>query len=323
MIRFGIIGAGNIAHKFAKDIKVVDSATLVAVASRSHKKAMMFQKEHSIPLVFSSYEELFQSPEVDAIYIATPHNFHKQQAIEAIRHKKHVLCEKPIAVNETEWNEMSRIAKTEGVLLMEAMWTWFLPVYQTLHNMQQNNMFGNLLSVDIRFGYSLVENAKKNGRLLNPDLAGGSLLDIGVYPISVQQFFSREQYIGLTTSTLLSKTGVDLYTVMDYRLDNSSKTTVHLESAIDRVLDNQALFVFEKGTLVVPNFHEASRFQWQDHEYEYPHKSEGFEYQIESFCESIKNGDVENPVRSHQASTMAIKLMDAVRHQLKIQYPFE
>jgi predicted dehydrogenase len=127
MIRFGIVGANGIARKFGRDIKLVENAKLTAVSARNSEKANKYKKEYEVDFAYPSYFELANSKEIDAVYIATPHNFHYEQAIMFMKHKKHVLIEKSVSVNEKQLREMIKVAKENNVLMMEAMWTHFLP----------------------------------------------------------------------------------------------------------------------------------------------------------------------------------------------------
>jgi len=184
MVRFGIVGAGGIANKFARDLLLVDNAKLTAVSARSVAKAEAYKLQYNVEFAFSSYEAMALSDKIDAVYIATPHNFHYEQAILFMRNHKHVLIEKPIAVNLSQYEEMVKVAKDNSVLMMEAMWTRFLPSTRFIKGIIDEGDFGNLVEADIEFGYSLIDNYPEERRLLNPNLAGGSVLDMGVYPLS-------------------------------------------------------------------------------------------------------------------------------------------
>lgn len=191
MVRFGIVGCGGIAKKFARDINFVEDAKITAVSARSKEKASIYKAEYSVDFAYSSYLDLAKSNEIDAVYIATPHNFHYEQAKMFIEHGKHVLVEKAITVNLTQLNELIETAKQHNVLLMEAMWTHFLPSSQYIKRLIQS--LGKLKKAEIVFGYDLLNHHPKK-RLINPNLAGGSILDIGVYPISFLSFYSKSTY---------------------------------------------------------------------------------------------------------------------------------
>ena len=323
MIRIGIVGAGNIAHKFAKDIQVVEGASITAVASRSREKAQAFALEYGIPHAIESYEAMATSGLVDAVYIATPHNFHLEQSILYLSHNIHVLCEKPISVNAKEFEQMAQVAKQHNVLLMEAMWTRFLPAMKSLNRLIDSGELGDLLQLDVRFGFPISDHASANGRLLNPNLAGGSLLDLGVYCCTMFRMTTSDPIRSMASSALMAKTGVDLMTVVDIVLDNPQQTTVHLECAQDRKLSNLATLQFEHATIELPDFWAGTSLVLNGHTEGYPHEVGGFEYEIQAFVDAIESGLLEEPIMTHAVSLEIMQLMDDIRAQIKLRYPFE
>jgi predicted dehydrogenase len=323
MIRFGIVGAGSIARKFASDIAAVEGAVITAVASRSFDKANQFKTDFGIPYAFEGYHKMALSEHIDAVYIATPHNFHKEHSILFLTHKKHVLCEKPIAVNKEEFEDMIACAKDNDRLLMEAMWTRYLPAMRRLQDVLAQNDFGALTHMDVSFGFNIIEHATASSRLLNPQLAGGSLLDLGVYYASFFRFVTSDPIRSMQTSALMSKTNVDLMTAVDIVLDNDAKTTVHLESAMDRSLSNLATLEFEHGTIEIPNFWSTESIIINGEKEHYPHKIGGFEYEIQHFVDSIQEGLLEDPIMTHQESRDVMRLLDEIRASIKLKYPFE
>ena len=186
-IRWGIIGAGRIGKAFANDIKGAEHANLMAVASRSLDSAQAFARECDIPNAYGSYEELFSSCDIDAVYIATPHNCHKDQAIAAMRAGKHVLCEKSATVTPVELEQVLAVAKTEKRYFMEGMWTYFLPAIKKAQQWVAEKQIRNLLHVRADFGFHIPYNPDL--REYDNRLAGGCLLEIGIYPIAMAWLF--------------------------------------------------------------------------------------------------------------------------------------
>lgn len=323
MVRFGIVGAGRIAQKFAQDIQFCEQAELVAVASRSMEKAQMFQQEFDIPYAFGSYDELANSDLIDAVYIATPHNFHKEQSILFLNKKKHVLCEKPIAVNTNELLEMIEAAKTNNCVLMEAMWTRFLPAFRHINQRIESGDLGKLLQATLRFGIPLTDSATEEGRILNPNLAGGSLLDVGIYPVSIFKFVNQDPIQSMASTAKFSKSQVDLHTLVSIVLDNPQHTTVTLESAVDRELSNTMELQFEKGEIRVPHFWTGDEVIDNGQRLEFPFKKGGFEYEIDHFCQTVLSGAFEDSIMNHHESIIVMKLMDRIRSQIGLIYPFE
>jgi len=180
---WGILGAGNIATRFAADLTNLPDAALVAVGSRSAAKAAEFAAKFDCKRSYGSYAELVNDPDVDVVYIATPHPFHKEHTIQCLQHGKAVLCEKPMAINEQQVREMAKCARENDVFLMEAMWTRFLPVIKTVRQWLEGKKIGDIRMLSADFGFRTGWNPQ--GRLLNPDLAGGALLDVGVYIIAL------------------------------------------------------------------------------------------------------------------------------------------
>jgi predicted dehydrogenase len=321
MIRFGIVGAGRIARKFAEDIQVVNDAKVVAIASRSMERAKSFQADFSLEYAFDSYEKMAKSGLIDAVYIATPHNFHKDHSILFLQHKIPVICEKPISVNSTELAEMIQVAKENNTLLMEAMWTRFLPVTKFLLKIIQENKLGKIQHMDISFGFDLMKDANEEGRIMNPNLAGGSLLDVGIYPVTYQYILNGNKYRKQNSKAEFYHNGIDLR--VETSLEYQNKSTAHLICAIDEFLDNIATIVFENGTVVIPNFWSAQELVVNNEVIKLPHKSGGFEYQIESFIETIQKGQVQNDLVPHQHSIDVMEVMDQIRQDIGLKYPFE
>ncbi|MCF7926734.1 MAG: Gfo/Idh/MocA family oxidoreductase [Candidatus Izimaplasma sp.] len=321
MIRFGIVGAGSIAHKFAEDIKGTKKATITAVSSRSKEKAEAFAKRFEIEQAVEGYDTLAKSNLVDAVYIATPHPFHKEQTLLFLNNNKHVLCEKPVSVNEDEFIEMRNTAKENNVLLMEAMWTRFLPSTKKIKDIVESEKYGKLKHLYFEFGYPLIDDVNEKNRLLNPDLAGGSLLDIGVYPISFLLHLVRDQIKTLKTDATFHKTGVDTYVRMEITFE--SGVTATLKSSINQDLNAPGVINFEKGTMSIEDFSRSNHFQVNDKTYNEPFIKGGFTHQIIDFVKTVEQNKIENPIMTHKESQRVMAFMDRVRKQIGLTYPFE
>lgn len=321
MIRFGIVGAGAIAHTFAKDIKLVEGAKLVAIASRSIEKANAFRSEYNLELSFGSYEEMALSDTIDAVYIATPHNFHKVQSILFMNNNKHVLCEKPIAVNSNELEEMIKNAKKNKVLLMEAMWTRYLPAFQKVKEVVESNILGKFKKAYLELGWSLISDYPVEKRLLNMDLAGGSILDIGVYPIACFRYINKQDISKFYANASFHKTGVDTECILELEFNDGS--SAKLKSSIKETLMKDAIFDFEKGRIIMNRFHSSESVYINDEHFELPFKGLGFVHEIESFVDSLNKGLLENPVMTYSESRDVMSIMDRARNQIGLKYPFE
>jgi len=205
-INLAILGLGKIAHEFAKDVSLVEGVALVAVASRNLEKAKQFATEYDVANYYDSYKELATSPEVNLIYIATPNNFHFEHATLCIESGKAVICEKPFALNSTQVFKMIAKAKERQVFLMEAMWTRFIPATQRVIDIIADGTIGQITGINADFGFAAATDL--NSRLYNKELGGGSLLDIGIYPIYLSYLLlGMPNHINATAT--LSSTGVD------------------------------------------------------------------------------------------------------------------
>ena len=322
MVRFGIVGAGDIAHVFAQDIKHVKEAKLVGIASRSLEKAKAFQEKYDIPLAFEGYASMAESDEIDAVYIATPHSFHREQSLLFMTHNKHVLCEKPITVNEQEFTDLMMVAKQQNVALMEAMWTRFLPSTKAIIAYVNNNDVGQLKEASLPFGYALIDDYDPKRRLLNPDLAGGSLLDIGVYPIHyINNFINVNQY-EWDAKADMTETGVDATCVMTTK-DDHNTPKITLTSSIEKELSQHGKLVFENITIDIPDFSRSSSYIIDGETFDVPFKGNGFVHEIESFVNMVKNNQIENDLIPFSKSLETTRFMDKMREKIGLRYPFE
>ncbi len=319
MIRFGIVGAGNIARKFAEDIQVCKDAKVVAVASRSLERANTFKKQFELDYIYKSYDKMAKDNTIDAVYIATPHSHHLEHSLLFLKEGKHVLCEKPLTVNNLETEELLQAAKTNNVLLMEAMWMRFLPAIQfvkkTIEELQEK-----IIKFEAEFFLDLISDNNTSGRLLNPNLAGGSLLDVGVYPISLYQYLVKDEVVTLNSQAKFHDTGVDVENYIDIR---TATTEVSLSAGFTETKSNTAVITLENNIIKVPLFWCAEKVIVNDKVYNFPHKRGGFEYEIDSFVKSIVKGQLENSIMTHQETRKTMKLMDQVRAQFGLIYPKE
>jgi predicted dehydrogenase len=321
MVRFGILGPGEIARKFASDIRLVPNATLVAVASRSLEKAEKFKEEFNVSIAYGSYEELAKSTEIDAVYIATPHNFHLEQAKLMIRNGKHVLVEKPITVNSRGLEEVLFLAQKYKVVVMEAFWTRFLPATKKVKEIIDSKEFGKLKHIEFSFGFEIDEDYPETGRLLNPDLAGGSILDLGIYPIGTTRFFDQSDIVEMEVDSSLSELGVDLD--MSCNLSFASGLVASLRSSLSQDLDTNGLLEFENGYVIMKNFFHSETIIINDEKFQIPYRGDGFVDEIESFSNTVLSGNLENEVMTYQVMRDVIGILDRIRSQAGVFYRFE
>jgi len=318
MIRFGIVGANGIARQFARDIEFVDNARITAVSARNIKTANKYKTEYGVNYAYSSYLELAKSQEIDAVYIATPHNFHYEQAIMFMKHKKHVLIEKSIAVNEGQLLKMIKVAKENNVLMMEAMWTHFLPSSRYIKNYIKT--LGNLKEAYIDFGYDLLGNNPKN-RIIDPNLAGGSILDIGVYPISFYHLIQKTPIKEINAIAKFTESGVDASCDIEITDENNAK--IYIKSSIDKQQSKDARLIYENGIIEMKDFSRCKELYIDGNRIDFEYIGEGFPHQIKSFVKTIENNEIENDIMTHEASLKSIRTMDQIRKIIGLTYPFE
>ncbi|HLT32412.1 MAG TPA: Gfo/Idh/MocA family oxidoreductase [Aquaticitalea sp.] len=319
-IRWGIIGLGKIANKFAQDLRKTKGAQLYAVASRNQEKADSFALQHNSKFVYYSYAELAKNPNIDVVYIATPHSFHKEHTILCLSHSKAVLCEKPFAMNLEEAEKMIAVAKTNNVLLMEGLWTYFLPHYQFALQELASKKFGTIVKLEADFGFAPY--ADMETRLFKKSLGGGSLLDVGIYPVFCA-LSTLGKPIDIDAKATFFENGVDTSCEMVFNYDNGVKA--FLKSSIIEKTATEAIFHCEHGIIKINSrFHEPSTVtliqNGNKETSEFGYSTFGFNYEIAHINELIRNGQTESPIMTHEFTRNLIKLLDDVRHLIGLRY---
>ena len=322
-VRWGIIGLGNIARNFVKDLALVDGAQIYAAASRNLEKAKGFVEEYNITKAFGSYKELLECKEVDVVYIATPHTSHCELSIMAMEHGKHVLCEKPMGINRAEVEKMIVSAQQNKVFLMEALWSRFNPSIRKVKQMVDSGDIGPLAFVRADFAFYALDRDFE-GRVLNPELAGGSLLDIGIYPIFLANLLLGKPDQIFSTSNFHDN-GVEVQTSMIFKYP---KAQAILYSGFTSRSEMKAEISGEKGTIYIPaRWHEAQGYtverNGEKEEFVIPTTGRGYFYEIKEVHHCLDQGKLESRLWSHQNSLDLISLMDTVRKQNGIVFPFE
>lgn len=322
-IRWGIVGLGSIAHTFAKDLALVQGGTLTAIASRSLQRSAEFGAIYGVKHVFGSYDELFASNTVDVIYIASTHNHHEALSIAAMNHGKHVLCEKPLGVNLSQVKNMIACAKRNKVFFMEALWSRFNPSIQKVAHLVESGAIGKIGYLHADFAFYALER-KEDSRLLNPDLAGGSLLDIGVYPIFLSYLllgFPKK----IQSASKFYKTGVEIQTAI---LFDYEEAQAMLYSGLTSKSEMRAEIAGSKGSIYIhPRWHETQGFSMEiDGETEtvsLPTIGKGYTYEIQEVHQCLNENKLQSDLWSHQNSLDLITLLDMVRAQNDIKFTFE
>lgn len=329
-IRWGVLGCGRIAHNFAQGLGLVHDGRLQAVASRTPGKAAAFAEayqpdtELQPPIeIYTSYEELVQDPEIDAVYIATTHNFHYQNTRLCLEHGKHVLCEKPITLNARQLDTLIETARSRSCFLMEALWTRFLPGTRKLQQLLQEQIIGDVHLLHAVFG--IHNNSDPSDRLLDPALAGGALLDLGVYPLHFAAIVFPGDLVDAASTAYIGRTGVDETSAYLLRFGDGAIATLASSCAVETPHD--AILYGSRGHIIVENFFHPTRIHVirdghrHTHHTDYPYT--GFQYEIAEACRCIRCGKGESPIMPLHESYRILRIMDQFRASWHLQYPGE
>ena len=319
-IKWGIIGLGSIAHQFCKDLALIADAEIYAVASRNITKAEEFKLAHNAVKAFGSYEALIKDPNVEIVYVATPHNSHAELSIQALENGKHVLCEKPIALNYSEALQMIQASKKAQKFFMEAFWTRFNPTFKAVFSKVQNGEIGTVKYINAEFAFPI--QIPKESRMPDLSLGGGSLLDMGVYPLFLSYMILGKPKKILASSSFF-ETGADQQTAVILQYDHaqaihhssfmSSTTMKPTISGTAGYINIDAIWHEAQGYSITKNDKEE-KFQLQT-------LGKGFTYEIEECHSCIKNNQIESTVWTHENSLELIAIVDEVRAQTGLKFP--
>lgn len=318
-IKWGIIGLGKIANKFATDLATVENTELVAVASRSQENANEFGEKFNVKKTYNSYEALAKDPEVVAIYIATPHSFHKEHSILCLQNKKAVLCEKPFAMNAQEVAEMIAVAKENDTLLMEALWTYFLPHFNVVLDIVKSEKYGKFKKLEADFGFHTPYNT--DSRLFKKEVGGGSLLDIGIYPIFVA-LSALGKPANIEAEATFFENGADSSCSMIFEYNDAK---AHLKSTLLEETPTEAIFTFEDAVVKLhARFHESSKISIitdnKEEVIDVKTTTIGYSLEAEHFSQLIRDGKKQSDVMTLEFSENLIATLDEVRAIIGLEY---
>lgn len=323
-IRWGILGTGNIAHQFARGLQTADDVQLVAVGSRTQASAEAFGDEFGAPHRHSSYEALAADPEVDAIYVSTPHPFHKDNTILCLNEGKAVLCEKPFAINTAEAVEMIAVAREKHLFLMEAMWTRFSPVMYRVRELLAQGAIGEPRMLQADFGFR--GKFDPNSRQFDPALGGGALLDVGIYPLSLASMIFGSP-TEIVSAAHLGETGVDEQSVVVLKYGAGQLAIT--SSAVSTNTPQEAVIMGTNGMIRIP--HQWWRPQRlilsvsgkADEVIDLPFKGNGYDYEAEEVGRCLRAGELESAVMPLDETLALMRTMDTARAQWGMVYPTE
>lgn len=320
---WGILGPGGIARAFAKDLTLIQGHTIGAVGSRTLSNAQSFADDFG-GTAYGSYEELVNDASIDAIYVATPHPAHHDNVILALDSGKAVLCEKPFAVNAHQAQAMVDAAERNNVALMEAMWARFLPHYAKVREIIASGVLGPIQSIHADHGQRLAD--RNIPRLVQPDLAGGALLDLGIYPISFAHMILGNPD-SITSSAVMTDKGVDAQTSMLFTYKNGAQsiltTTMIAQTPCRAVVAGLNGWLEIDRTFYNPASMRVVLNDGSITEYPNTYTGHGLREQAESFKQLVQSGKKQSEILSWKDTIDIMKTMDTVREQIALKYPFE
>ncbi|HPD00156.1 MAG TPA: Gfo/Idh/MocA family oxidoreductase [Acetivibrio sp.] len=321
-INWGIMGCGSIAREFAHALKAVPGANLIAAASKSGK-SRGFAEEFDLPYYYDNYDDFVKNEKVDVVYIATTHNFHYENVMLCLNNDKHVLCEKPFALNTKQALRLIETARAKRLFLMEAMWTRFSPALSRLVSIVNDGLIGEIKILKGQFCIHVPFDP--GHRLYNPHLAGGALLDLGIYPIAFACMVLKKYPVKITGTLNIGKTGVDEES--HYLLKFDKGETALLSSACTFSAPINFSIYGTKGHILVPDFYFPSQLiiKLNDRDEEHidvPYETTGKNYEAMEAMDCLRQNKTESDKQTFYDTIKIMEIMDHLRGNDLI-YPCE
>lgn len=322
-IKMGILGAGDIAKLMAETISKMDNVDTYAIAARDLERAEKFSKEYGFEKAYGSYEEMLKDESLDLVYIATPHSHHYEHAVMCLNHGKHVLCEKAFTSNAKQAEEVLKLAESKGLLITEAIWTRYMPMSKTLNEVIESGVIGKVTSLNVNLSYPITHKA----RIIDPELAGGALLDLGVYTLNFAAMVFGDKIKSISSTAIKTETGVDAQNSISICFEDGKMAV--LNSSILAISDRQGVINGDKGYIVVENINNYEKirvFSLERDEiavYDAPKQITGYEYEVEAAIQAIENKEIECPQMPHKETLRIMEIMDSLRYEWGVIYPFE
>lgn len=319
--KIGIIGCGGIAKKMAATLGKMKEVQRYAVASRNQEKAQAFANEWGFEKAYGSYEELANDPQVDLIYIATPHAMHYDNARMCIEKGKPVLCEKAFTANARQAEELLSFAHEKKVFITEAIWTRYMPLSLTIQDLLKKGVIGTPYTLSANLSYPISDKE----RIIRPELAGGALLDIGVYTLNFAAMAFGDDIAETHSACQKTATRVDAQESITLFYKDGKMAT--LQSSIYAQSDRMGVISGDKGHLIVENINCPESVRVVDREYktvavyQAPEHITGYEYQVYASIEAIEKGWLESPYMPHAETLRIMRQMDNLRKEWGVVYP--
>lgn len=319
----GIIGAGHIAGKIASTLEWTDGVECLAVGSRSQEKAEAFARNFRIPRAYGSYDALLDDPDIDLVYIATPHSHHFDVTMEAIRKGKACLVEKAFMANAKETKAVLDLAKEKGVFVAEAILTRFQPAREIINRLISYGRIGKVRQISATLSYSI----EYKERVVKPELCGGALLDIGLYPLNFVRMVCDAPIEKITSNCILSDSGVDLSECVSMTLEGG--IIANIQSSYGCAGYNTAVVAGSEGFLVIDNVNNPQRIKVFakggifKEEIAVPESISGYEYEFWACKDAMEKGLIEPPRMPHSETLFLMELMDSLRKDWDVRYPMD
>ncbi len=327
-MKFAILAAGGIARKMAEAVTGIEKAGTVriqkyAVASRDLSRAEEFAKEWGFEKAYGSYEELAADPEVELVYVASPHSHHYEHAKLCLEHGKHVLVEKAFTVNAAQAEDLMKLAREKQVLLTEAIWTRYMPSRKMIHDLLESGIIGKVSSMTANLGYPLMDVP----RLVQPELAGGALLDLGVYSITMALMLFHEEITDVVSAAVFSPEGVDWMNSITFIFADGKMAVLNSNMTVRT--DCRAVVNGDEGYMEITEINNPEEIRVFDRDgklrecFQVPEQINGYEYEVLACIRAIGEGKLECEEMPHSETLRVMRLMDQIRGQWGFRLPCE
>lgn len=323
IMRVGIVGAGWIAEKAAITLNGLTTCECHAIASRSMEKATSFAKQWNVKKAYGSYAELYADPDIDLVYVATPHSHHFDVTRDALMAGKPCLVEKAFMANYAQSAAIIELAHERGLYLAEAIWTRYQPVVKMVRDLISSGRIGTPRLVTATLGYSMGDKP----RIMRPDLCGGALLDLGVYALNFVRMFFPADIVNIESQCVKSSTGMDLTNAISLVLKDG--VLCNLQSSAACVGDNIGVIAGTEGNLIIDNINNPQKITVNTHDREFvedihvPQQITGYEYQFIASRDALIKGLSEPREMPHEETLYIMKLMDSLRKKWGVRYPMD
>lgn len=320
MVKMAILGAGAIAHKMACTITKMDQVEAYAIGARDLERAQAFADQYGFTKAYGSYEEMLADEAIDLVYVAVPHSHHYKMAKMCLEAGKHVLCEKAFTVNADQARDLLALAKSKKLLLTEAIWTRYMPSRGIINDIIARGEIGEVTSLTANLGYELSEVK----RIWEPKLAGGALLDVGVYLVNFARMVFGENMTSLTSSAVFRE-GVDMIDSIIMVFDDKKVAT--MQSNVMAAQNRDGCIFGTKGYIEITNINNPEEIKVFNADYQeiaaypIPQQITGYEYEVEACVHAIENGELECPQMPHAETIKVMEIMDEIRKSWGYEIP--